>query len=217
MMSDLKKYLKLIKYGYQIKMNVVSALFFFVLALISLFTGRGFYVCLSASYFLLVPLFGVQISYSLMFSDMVLSSSVRKGLDQVLPNAIGIVSSVFALGMTYVGLLVNPKMRMGTLADSGNMVIAASIVIATVLIYYGASYKFFIGGTAVFFVMFLGVMAGCGILTEGSGTTGLLTGSIIGFLIVVAGNVLGCILRTAVYKYSMDPWAAGGSLRKAMK
>lgn len=54
-------------------------------------------------------------------------------------------------------------------------------------------------------------------MVEAAKPTSLLMGSIIGILIVVAGNVLGCIIRAAVYKYSMDPLAGGNSLRKAMK
>ena len=54
-------------------------------------------------------------------------------------------------------------------------------------------------------------------MVEAAKPTSLLMGSIIGILIAVAGNVLGCIIRAAVYKYSMDPLAGGNSLRKAMK
>lgn len=217
MMTEMKKCLKLCKYGYQMKTNIIIGLIFLALGLVWLFINSGYNSLLGITYLLLVPLFAVQISCSMLFSNMILSSTMRKTLDRTFPNVVGVLASMFALGMTYVGLLVNPKMRMGTLADSGNMVIAAGIAIAGVMLYYGASFKFFVGGTIVFFIAYLGIMAGCGILVEAAKPTSLLMGSIIGILIVVAGNVLGCILRAAVYKYSMDPLAGGNSLRKAMK
>lgn len=217
MMTEIKKCLKICKYGFQLKTNIIAGIIFFVLGLVWLFTNSGFNSLLAICYLLLAPLYSVQILCSMLFSNMILSSAMRKTLDGAFPNLMGIVASVFAFGMTYVGLLVNPKMRMGTLADSGNMVIGAGIVIATVMIYFGVSFKFFVGGIVVFFIAYLGVMAGCGILVEAAKPTSLLMGSIIGILIVVAGNVLGCILRAAVYKYSMDPLAGGASLRKALK
>jgi hypothetical protein len=85
------------------------------------------------------------------------------------------------------------------------------------MIYYGAAFKFFIAGMIVFFLVFIGILGTSGFLVEFAKPTSLLMGSIIGILIAVTGNVLGCILRAAVYKYSMDPLAGGNSLRKALK
>ena len=217
MMTVIKKCLKLCKYGYQLKTNIITGLIFLVLGLIWVFMNSGYNCLLGIYYLLLVPLFSVQVSYNLLFSNMTLSSSMRKTLDCALPNMMGVLASVFAFGMTYVGLLVNPKMRTGTMADSGNMMIASGIAIAAVMIYYGAAFKFFIAGMIVFFLVFIGILGTSGFLVEFAQPTSLLMGSIIGILIAVAGNVLGCIIRAAVYKYSMDPLAGGNSLRKAMK
>ena len=217
MMSDLKKCLKLCKYGYQFKTNIITGLFFLILGLLFLFLSSGFNVCLAAAYLLLGPSILVQVTYCMLFSDLLASSSLHRVVDGAFPNIVGIIASLFAFGMIYAGLLVNPKLRTGSLGDSGNIVIGAGLVIAVVIIFCGVSFKFFVTGTAVFTLMFIGAMAGCGILTEGPKTTDLLTGSIIGFLIVVAGNVLSCILRMAVYKCALSPHAGGNSLRKAMK
>ena len=217
MMTEIKKSLKLLKYGYQIKTNLITGLIFLALGLVWLFTNSGYICILAICYFLLVPLFSVQVSCSMLFSNMILSSTMRKTLDGAFPNMLGALASVFAFGMTYVGLLVNPQMRTGTVADSGNMVITAGIVIAGVMLYYGFAFKFFVGGTVAFCIAYLVAGGGCAFLVEAAKPTSLLTGSIIGLLIAVAGNVLSCIIRAAVYKYSMDPLAGGNSLRKALK
>lgn len=217
MMTEIKKCLKICKYGFQLKTNIVAGLLFMALGLLMLFLGDGYSALLGIFYLALVPLYIAQISCSVLYSNMLLSSSLRKALDGSFPNVWGAVASAFAFVMTYVGLLVNPNMRTVSVAESGNNMIAAGIAIAAIMMYMGVVYKFFIGSIVVFSIITIGVMAGGCILLEMVQPTSLLVGSIIGLLIAVAGNVLGCILRAAVYKRSMDPLAGGASLRKALK
>lgn len=217
MMTEMKKCLKLCKYGYQFKTNIISGTLFFVLGLLFLFTTGEINVCLSGAYLFLGPTMMAQLMYNMLFSNLVASASLRKVVDRAFPDMVGAFAGLFAFGMTYVGLLVNPDLRTGTLADSGNVVIASAISIAVVTIYYSMCFKIFVAGTIFFFCTYLGAIVGCELLLERAATTGLLFGSVIGIIILVAGNVLSYVLRAALYKRALSPFAGGYSLRKAMK
>ena len=99
MMTEMKKCLKLCKYGYQMKTNIIIGLIFLALGLVWLFINSGYNSLLGITYLLLVPLFAVQISCSMLFSNMILSSTMRKTLDRTFPNVVGVLASIFALGM----------------------------------------------------------------------------------------------------------------------
>lgn len=217
MMTEMKKCLKLCKYAHQFKITIAAGVFFFVLGWIFLFTADGINVCLAVTYLMLGPFIVIQLMYNMLYGGIVASSPLHKSMDGSFPNMLGIVSSLFAYGMTYVGLLVNPDLQTGSLRESGNVVIAAGIAIAVVKVFDGMAYKFIVISSILFFFTFSTAMVVCTILIERTETIDLLTGSIVGLIIVAIGDAVSCLLRSVLYKCPLSPFAGGNSLRKAMK
>ena len=227
MMDEMKKICKLIKYGYNFKINLGAGILFTILGVP--FSMLGSMVSsenhmqpavLSTLYMLMGPSVVIQMIYTLLFSDIVKSSPKNDTLEVTVPNfltvVIGILAYLFAIISAVIGTKVSPE-----LTDSYNAVIInSSLLIAICLFYFGVCYKYFVFGTIVLMIVFFVVYGGVSATVfKINDSIPIPTGKsiLIGAATVAVGILISCISRKLLYKKPLSKLSAGAYLRKALQ
>lgn len=221
MMTEIKKSLKLIKYGYQAKLNIGLVVLFFILGVLMLILNDGFNVSLGAIYILLGPFMVIQVHYNLLHSNIIASSYQRRTLDGLVPNVVGAVSSLIVYAVLVVFIAIKNSMSSAEGVTYASILIVASLIIFVVIVYYGIAYKIFWVGTGLFVVAFLIAFAGGSgvmrVLEKQGVSIPFVVSALIGLGLIILGNVLSVLLRKALYKKPISPASGGVVLRKAMQ
>lgn len=227
MMNEMKKVCKLIKYGYNFKMNMGFAILFTIFGVIfsvlgSMMSSENHMqpAVLSTLYMLLGPIMVIQLLYTLLFCDIVKSSPKNYTLEVTAPNffaaVIGILAYIFSIISAAIGIKVSPE-----LAESYNTVIISSgLLIAVCLLYFGVCYKYFVLGTIGFMVGFIVVYGGVSAAVfKINDSFPIATGNsiFIGAVIVAVGILTSSIIRKLLYKKPISKLSAGAYLRKALQ
>ena len=216
MMQDLKTSWKLLKYTYQFKMNIAVAILFMVLGVIWLLNGpRGLYV--AALYVYIGPCMLVQLTYNLLYANMVATSTVKKALDGTFPNVVGLLGSLLGYAFAVVYMIIFSNIYPEDEMSGGNMLVVIGLIMLVTIIYYGVAYKWFVVSTILFgFCLAVTLAFGMALFIYSGMEISLLQGTLIGLGIVVGANILSVLIRKALYKLPNSPLAGGRSLRKAM-
>lgn len=217
-MAKIKTGLKLMKYGYGLKMNLFFGILFFVLGLIMCVTSRDEGGILGVLYVVLGPMMLVQITYSLMYANFVGASPKRKVLEITIPD---FINTVIAL-LGYIVVIVNANIRTAMDAEqTGNAVeamLVTGLTMAALLFCFGAAYKYFVLSMFFFFLVFMVIYSGgLAVMHRMDLNLGMLPASLICFGIIAIGLVLSGLLRRALYKRPFSSLACGANLRKAMQ
>lgn len=217
MMQDLKTSWKLLKYSFQFKTNIVAGIFFMVLGSIWLLLDgpKGLYV--AALYVYVGPIMLVQLTYNLLFANMVATSSVKKALDGTFPNVVGLLGSLLGYAFAVVYMIIFSNIYPENEMSGGNMLVVIGLIMLVTIIYYSVAYKWFVVSTILFcFCLAVTLAFGMALFIYSGVEISLLQGTLIGLGIVVGANLLGVLIRKVLYKLPNSPLAGGRSLRKAM-
>lgn len=217
MMQDLKTSWKLLKYSFQFKMNIAVAIFFMVLGVMWLFLEgtRGLYI--AALYVYIGPCMLVQLTYNLLYANMALVSPVKKALDGTFPNVVGLLGSLLGYALAVVYMIIFSNIYPENEMSGGNMLVVIGLIMLVTIIYYSVAYKWFVVSTILFcFCLAVTLAFGMALFIYSGVEISLLQGTLIGLGIVVGANLLGALIRKALYKLPNSPLAGGRSLRKAM-
>lgn len=221
MMNDIKKTLRLMKYGDQFIVYMAVAVIWFVVGVI----GMVWMVASAgevnvAPYpvfliFVLCPsIMLVQCFASLEATGMVASSGKRRFVSQKGQNflAIGGVGVMFLLVILIV--LVQSLLAHRLIVGAGGIILCAGIVASLFMIYAAVVYKSFVFGI----ILFTGCCAVYGIF--GSyiiyKNPSFLVGLLLGSLAFILGAVVSCLIRAALYKKPISKTALGAEMRKYM-
>lgn len=154
MITELKKSWKLLKYTYQFKTNMALALFFVVLGVIWFGIDGVSGLHLAAMYVYLGPVMLVQLTYNLLFANLVASSAKKKVLERAFPNVISIVSGLISFAFAVIYMIVYSNAHPTDEMSGGNMLIVVGLVMAVTIIYYSVAFKIFVVSTILFGVCF---------------------------------------------------------------
>ncbi len=221
MMSELKKSWKLIKYGYQFKINIALGVLFILLGVVFMLTSSAnnadIGVLLGAVYLLLGPSMFAQTAQNMLFSQCVASSYQHRLLDGKFINIVMAVNCLLAYIVVMILLAINPFLQMGSFVNSGNVMISVAVTIALVMLCAGMAWKYFVVSTILVFISYFGCIIIHGLLLNVVPATNIFVGSILGLVILAVGNLLSILVRKALYKKPLSPLAGGSGLRKAMQ
>lgn len=217
MMAEIKRGMKMIRYGYGLKINLAVAALFFVVGVLMLFVGESG-LMLGSLYILLAPTMLIQLEYSLLYSGMVAASSQRRLLEIVLPDFLtavtGVLGYVVVVGAACFWANARPE---NTTACMESM-LASGIMIAIMLIYFGTAYKFFFTSVLMFCLgLVIGISGGIVTIRLVGEYFTMFTVSLLCLVFVVVGLLISCWLRRVFYRKQISPMAGGMSLRKAMQ
>ncbi len=214
-MRDIKNCFELLKYGYQIKTNMVCAVLFFLLGIAFSVIGHEQFA-LSVVYFFLAILFVVQSMYMALYSDVVGASPKRRKVELRYIDILNVIGGIVASAATIITAFLTRNLSLEGPSMETNLVIGGWMVII-LYCYMCMSFKMMWVGMLFFLVSFFSVMN-----IEGGAFTAafdvVLAGksalAVIIFLIEVAiGIVLGHGIRRLLYRKSMSRWAMGAKLR----
>ena len=215
MMKDIKNCFKLLKYGYQIKTNIVCAVFFSLLGVAFSLIGHEAFA-LSVVYFFLAIIFVVQSMYMAIYSDFVGASPKRRKVELRYIDILNVIGGIVASAATILTAFLTRGLSPEGPSMETNLVIGGWMVII-LYCYMCMSFKMMWVGMFIFIVSFFSVMN----IAGGAFTAacdGMLAGktafAVIVFLAEVEmGIVLGHVIRRILYRKSMSKWAMGAKLR----
>lgn len=205
--------LKLIKYGYQFKLNMVFAVFFMLLG-IAILSFTDFYK--SPSIYLISYcsfLFMIQLSNTLMASGMVKSSPRYRQFCLGIPRVINITGFFVTVSV----LMVIRLIQKGNIDEFkkyiGNELAALGFMYFICLLYIAFVYKFFIISIILFCISFTFSNVTVSFVFITYNFT-FAQGAGIALLCMAAGMVLSEIIGRLIYKIPPSKFAQSASLRK---
>lgn len=225
MITEWKRCIKLVKYGYNIKSTIACALIFFVIGLIICVLDQGNMFILGGLYIVLGPLMLAQIIYTGLVSGMALSSPRRRFMEIQLQDGMQLLVGV--LGYLLVVLLAVAKVYLGHSESEiyislgrdayGQMILHMGILTGILLVYMGIVYKYFLISILLFAGGFAFVYTGMwGGVTEIISSVNMVSGTLWGLLFVLIGAVLSGVMRRILYKKPLNKYALGAALRKQL-
>jgi len=232
MISNMKKVFQLMKYGHQVKMNVLFGLGFLLLGVfmkVTEMTSMG----IELLFPLMLPIFLCQIIYGLDYVKMISSADIQRWITVYVPDMIVDVSVLVMLALYYVltklrpyypdGIVLNQDIYKDSISiPIGNIMFCAGLLAFILMCYVSGCYKCYWISTLLFVV----AMGGYGAvstwmlnpwmidsllcLTEGQGI-------LAAFLFYVGGVAVGGGIRRLLYKIPVSSMAIGKRLGMAGK
>lgn len=227
MMSEIKKIWKLAKYAYHFMFSAVFAVCFTIFGMFFSVSGAMMSketqlqpAMLGTLYILLSSSMLIQVTYSLLFSNVVKSSPKNYILEITAPNFYTSVIGVAAYIITIITALIGAKYSPDLAAGYSVVILNSGILIAVIVLYFGAAYKYFVASTIFFMIGFGLSFGGVNYMFYHVGfpfELTILNTSLISAVIVIAGIVGSGILRKVLYRKPLSKLSMGAHLRKALQ
>ena len=221
MMKDIKNCCKLLKHGYQMKINAIAAIMFLLLGILyAIMDYEQFPLCVMYI-FLAVSMAGQGMNMHL-FSGYVAASPARKRIEfryMDLINAIlGAVGVIITLAISFCmepSFCMDPVEMEYTCAET--LLVVGGLAIIVLYVYVGMAYKLFVVSTFFFTASMMVIMLGTASFLDkilSPGLEGKRALAVAIFLVeFVIGLVLSGVVRRALYRKELSKWAAGAKLR----
>lgn len=216
MINNIKNNIKLLKYGYQFKLNIICSVIFTLLGTFLVSYGGNIYKSPSMyMIFFCSFLFIIQLAYTLTISDIVKSSPKYRQFYLGVPRMVNIAGFL----ISFLLLLTIKFIQADTIEDfiqySGNEVAASGIMYMVVFLYIALAYKFFLISVVIFCGSCIFINVLFNYITEIYSFT-LIQGIGIAVLFVIIGLILFEILERVTYKMQMSKFAQSAFLRRYM-
>ena len=234
-MKNIKKYIKLLKYGLQTRTMVILSVFFIGLGILYEFmdVAPNSIIPFSGMYLGIAGMYIYQVVITSSVSALVQVSPLKKKLQCGLP----VLFTTFTLLITYTLFLVirlcygmNRTLSENPAADTTIYyvnVVCTAVLIAFIFLYFSFSYRYYIASTIALCIILIPVL----LITMRSGwpfTDSIIafTGRVIdscgkaviiiaGYLIVLAGAGLCYLFNMALYRKPLNNIAFRAALRQA--
>lgn len=219
MMKELKRNLKLMKYGYSVKTNIICMVIVLLCGSVELLIPSADSWVLGSYFLTMAPVFLMQLIIFMLPCGIVGSSPNRRFIETKMMD---IVQFVIAMGSYLLSLsiaLVQIHNQPESEAAYAKAILAAGFLTPLLIIYFTTSYKMMFVSTVLFVISITAAFNGFRIAERFMGMTfsfKLNTAIVMGFLFVLAGLVLSAVLRRLLYKKSISKAAMGWQLRKSI-
>lgn len=171
------------------------------------------------AYFIgMVPIFIMQMFYSLQASSMIATSAYAKKMQTSIPSLVSgigyIITYAIVAGIQMVKANITPE-NSGYIALETVLIAVLWLVFAS---YMGAALKYFVISTVLFFVFFcvISSVLNLGRFFGFALDIPVWTAGVLGFVIVIAGCFAQYGISLLLYKRPMSKYAQLSSLRKTM-
>lgn len=215
MMKDIKNCFKMLKYGYQLKTNIVCAILFMMIGCFFWLIAYEQLV-LVAAYFSISILFMTQTMHMLLLSGNVAASPARKRIEFRYLDILNVFGGIMIVAVLVpVAFLGKPEDYEGVSSES--LLILCGLMVIVLYIYMGIAFKTMILGIVVFMPT-LFILLGLPMSNVDEWLTKIFLGKtalvIVIFVLEVAlGIVLGHGCRKLFYRKEMSKLAKGAKLR----
>lgn len=222
MINDLKLGCKAIRYGLNLKGNLIVVILFLVLGCIMEFMVSD--MIFGGMYVGLGSMMIVQLIHSVAVSGMVQSSPYKKRLQTRVPAIVGgvylFIVNTFAIVLKLVGTYVQSGGVEWATAGVSNAILLSGIMMMILVVYMSVALKLFWPATIAFFILFFSYYGFSEKLlvmmdTEATMILPIELSILVSYLIVLLGSIIMYLIFLATYKldYSKITWEA--SLKRA--
>lgn len=216
MISEWKRCLKMIKYGYNVKSSAVVAVIFFVVGILfcivdpHMSTMGGLYVVMG-------PMMLVQVSYTSLMAGLSLSSPRRRFMEIQLQDGLQLLVGILGyLLVVLIAVIVNglaPEQS----TNYTMSILCTGMITGILIAYLGVVYKYFVLSLILFIGGFMFVYIGLwDTMVEEMPSINLAGAVFFGLLFILLGEVLGGIFRRVFYRKPLSKYSLGAALRKQM-
>lgn len=153
MINKLKLGVKLLKYSFNFKLNVISSAIFFTISIVWCFLPN--LAQLTPMYLALIGLQIQQMLISLQFSDMVLSSPRKREIQISVAVAVGVLGSLFSYALTSVVIILGHKIGTWEEPQFGILILCGVLLLER-MVYEVLWQKTSTAAGIVFVIMFFG-------------------------------------------------------------
>lgn len=220
MMSNWKRCFKLMKYSYNYKLTLFSAVLYFLIAILMFCTSREIPPSVTGSGLMLYVTFSImmQLVANLQYANLVMASPFRRFMDTWFNDVISGVAAILAY-VIYSGAIVL-IIGDGTVdgVSLATILIVMGFSIATFVVFYGICFKYFVVGFILAFILYT-ILSGIGIITDAFGKMVNYNNGyafLVGLVIVAVSWLISLGGRRLVYKTPMSKYAASAGLRKQL-
>ncbi len=224
MMSEWKRCIKLLKYSYGFKANLIGSIVMLVLGIwfspgASRIGVRGY--MMTSVFIFLSFMIMTQLKDNMSFSNMVMASDRKKFLEITFTDIYSIIGGIgsYLLHAFLVIFFANKKFFEETSIASVLMI--TGITIAIFVIYYGFCNKFFGLALIVSYITYF-IVEVCSDIFFVNRIGDLvkhntLLGLVVGIFFVASGIVISMVLRRLLYRKATSIYIGSFGLRKAMQ
>lgn len=223
MISDLKLGFKMMKYGHSAKLSFVASIlmvvFGLLLSAVGIMTDNSFF---GGYFIMLAALFLMQLLATVNAANLVQVSPAKKKLQTRIPAlfSAALMLAGYLFSVIIAGVVVCTRSEYA--GNVNNYMITTAIIMAVIMMYYGACYKYFVVSTVLFFVVFLtsaplingDLQFVFTPFSDSRANFGL--AALIGMAVILLGGLLQYLISLALYKAPISRWALGATLRKQM-
>lgn len=214
MINDLKLGIKIMRYGYGLKTNIILGLVFLACGVLLTIIN---YNALGGIYMLCAGMMPVQVISSVGMSNMALASPCRKRLLTAIPTVImcgGIIAGYIVEDLLVLALACIYPDRFPSACAVMEMTIVSAVLI---MIYFPISYKYMLA-SIMFILVFTGVIIYGSFAMDFSffdkGISSFALISAAGLPIIAAGGFLQYLVSLLVYKAPISKYSQNTFLRK---
>lgn len=228
MINDLKLGVKILKYGYGVKMSIVSSAFFFLIAACNIgisTMGNAVdqsHMLMGSMMLACAVLMLIQLIHSLNAVHMIQVSPQKKRMQTSVPAILSIGGMEVMYLLCAAAFALIGHLRSENMAAISNSLVMTALVMALLLIFTGIAYKYFLAASLIMFPVLIG-----GMYTNVGSETWLLSllgqedipyaaALVVGLVLIVVGGLFQYLLSLAVYKAPMSKMAQMAPLRRQM-
>lgn len=218
MIAEIKRGIRLIRYGYGVKLNLIGGILLCIIGLVICCVASDSFIMIGVLYMMLGPFMAVQVMYTLLYAGLVGASPRRRGIEILIADWIDIITGFIGYVVFMVATVVRVNMAPEQAQNIMQGILLGSVGSAMVFICFGVCYKYYWQSMILFFIVYFMVYGfGMALINIAQVTLNMAWTAGGSLLFIAAGVFLSCVLRRLVYKKSLSPMACGTSLRKAMQ
>lgn len=215
MTDELKKGMKLIKYGFNLKSYILVGVLSFISGIFFIVVNHENFL-IGGAFIMLGPMMLIHIVFTLLCANSVAASPKKPVLEMWISNLVKFVIAA----LTYIVEIAITMLKIHETHNTPELensclknLVCMGITGCILIIYMTVVYKYFF--TSVLFIYVYCIISDILLLLIKFHLT-IVTASLIGFCFIILGSVMSLMLSKAFYRKPVSKYAIGGALRKYM-
>lgn len=215
-MKDTIKFLKLCKYSFKFKTNIIFLIIFFVIGLINEIVTKGTQY-LGGFYIVLTSIYLFQFVMSLSMSDMIQSSSIGRRIQLDMPVKLNGILSIVLYTLLIIFRLSMARIHPENIRDNTSSLLMIDIMFFILFIYTGFVYKYFLVSVLIFCFTFVFITTGMNIMNSLDLFTkvSLTEVVIFGYIVIFIGAILQYLICRLLIRVPISQRAFRGVFKDA--
>ncbi len=214
-MADTIRFLKLCKYSFRYKTNIIFLILFMVIGIINEVVAKGTQY-LGGFYIVLCSIYMFQFIMSLSMSDMIQSSGIGRRIQVDIPVRLNVMMSLLLYTLLVIFRICMAKAYPENKPQIASSLLMINIMFFVLFIYTGFVYKYFMVSIIVFCCSAMFIITGSNILVNRFGSDISMTVAVIsGYIAIAVGAVAQYIICKAIVKVPISQRAFRGIFKEA--